>query len=231
MNALAAMLTATPVRARVAPFIVFVLLTFCQDWFGPAGRYFVYLLKTVVVAWMLWAVRAVVTEMRWRVSWEAVAVGAGVFVLWVGLDPLFAKLGLADSYPKLKLSGPPWNPMREWGDGAGMAWFFIVVRVAGSSIIVPMLEEVFFRSFLYRFIANPDFEREPLGRFAWKPFLITSAIFALEHREWLAGLLCGFAYQWLVCRKQRLGDAITAHAITNLLLGLWVVWRGAWHFW
>jgi hypothetical protein len=180
---------------------------------------------------MLRAVRAVVTERRWRVSWEAVVVGAGVFVLWVGLDPLLMKLGLAGSYPKLQLAGPAWNPMREWGEGAGMAWFFIVVRLAGSSLIVPMLEEVFFRSFLYRFLANPDFEREPLGRFAWKPFLITSAIFALEHREWLAGLLCGFAYQGLVCRKQRLGDAITAHAITNLLLGLWVVWRGAWHFW
>ena len=45
------------------------------------------------------------------------------------------------------------------------------------------------------------------------------------------GILCGFAFQGLVCWKKRLGDAMTAHAITNGLLGLWVVWRGAWHFW
>jgi CAAX prenyl protease-like protein len=63
------------------------------------------------------------------------------------------------------------------------------------------------------------------------PFLATSLIFGFEHQEWLPGIVCGFAYQGLVCWKKRLGDAITAHAVTNLLLGLWVVWRGEWKFW
>ena len=63
------------------------------------------------------------------------------------------------------------------------------------------------------------------------PFLATALIFGLAHNEWLAGILCGAAYQWLVLRKNRLGDALTAHAITNFLLGAWVVWRGAWNFW
>ena len=71
----------------------------------------------------------------------------------------------------------------------------------------------------------------PLGQFAWVPFLATSAVFGFTHREWLAGILCGFVYQGLVCWKKRLGDAMSAHAITNLLLGLWIVWKGAWHFW
>jgi CAAX prenyl protease-like protein len=62
-------------------------------------------------------------------------------------------------------------------------------------------------------------------------FLVTSLIFGLSHREWLAGILCGFSYQWLVIRKGHLGDAVTAHAISNLLLGLWVVYQGAWKFW
>jgi membrane protease YdiL (CAAX protease family) len=52
----------------------------------------------------------------------------------------------------------------------------------------------------------------------------------LAHNEWLSGFLCGLLYQWLVIRKQRLGDAITAHAITNFLLGMYVVVRGAWQF-
>jgi CAAX prenyl protease-like protein len=56
-------------------------------------------------------------------------------------------------------------------------------------------------------------------------------IFGFEHTQWLAGILCGFAYQGLVCRKKRLGDALTAHAITNGLLGLWIIWKGAWQFW
>jgi CAAX prenyl protease-like protein len=105
------------------------------------------------------------------------------------------------------------------------------VRVAGASFVVPQLEEVFFRSFLYRYLVKPDFQSVPLRHFAPAAFLLTSAVFAFEHQEWLPGLLCGFAYQGLVLRKKRLGDAITAHAITNFLLGVWVVWRGAWQFW
>jgi CAAX prenyl protease-like protein len=96
---------------------------------------------------------------------------------------------------------------------------------------VPIIEEVFWRSFVYRFVANLPFDCESLGRFVLRAFLLTSVFFGLEHREWLAGILCGFAYQGLVIRKRRLGDAIVAHAITNLLLGAWVVWRGAWRFW
>ena len=72
---------------------------------------------------------------------------------------------------------------------------------------------------------------QPIGQFLWMPFIITSVLFGFEHREWLAGILCGFTYQGLVCWKKRLGDAVTAHAITNFLLGLWVVHRNAWHFW
>jgi hypothetical protein len=106
-----------------------------------------------------------------------------------------------------------------------------MMRFAGSSIVVPPLEEVFFRSFLYRWIVTPDFETEPLGVFAWRPLVIVAVLFGVEHQQWVAGILCGFAYQWLVIRNKRLGDAITAHAITNVLLGVWVVTRGAWSFW
>ena len=231
MNSLTAILRRSPVTARVAPFVVFIVITFAQDWFGAAGRYWLYLAKTLAGAWMLWAVWPVVTEMRWKLSWQAVVVGIGVFVMWVGLDDLLVKLGLPNSYPKLKLSGAAWNPNDTFGAGSALAWFFIVVRIAGSSLVVPMLEEVFFRSFLYRYVTKVDFLSVSLGAFVLRSFLITSLLFGFEHREWLAGLLCGFAYQGLVCRMNRLGDAITAHAITNFLLGLWVVGRGAWQFW
>ncbi|MCL5098777.1 MAG: CAAX prenyl protease-related protein, partial [Candidatus Omnitrophica bacterium] len=93
------------------------------------------------------------------------------------------------------------------------------------------LEEVFYRSFLYRYLVQADFLQVPLGRFLWLPFLLTSMIFGSTHNEWLAGLLAGLAFQGLVCWTKRLGDAMTAHAITNFLLGLWVIWQGAWHFW
>ncbi len=124
-----------------------------------------------------------------------------------------------------------WNPHRQFGEGTALAWFFVVVRIAGSSIVVPPLEESFYRSFLYRYIARPDFQSVPLGKFLWAPFLLTGLVFGFGHYEWLAGILCAFVYQGLVCWKKRLGDAMTAHAITNCLLGFWIVWKGAWHFW
>jgi CAAX prenyl protease-like protein len=96
---------------------------------------------------------------------------------------------------------------------------------------VPPLEEVFYRSFLYRYVASNQFLDVPFNRFLPLPFLITAVVFGFAHNDWLAGMICGAAYQWLVLRKNRLGDAMTAHAITNFLLGIWVVWRGAWNFW
>ena len=97
--------------------------------------------------------------------------------------------------------------------------------------MVPPLEETFYRSFLYRYIVKADFMAVSLGTYARTPFLITCVIFGVVHAEWLAGILCGAAYLGLMIRTQRLGDAMTAHAITNFLLGVWVVWRGAWQFW
>lgn len=213
---------ASPVAARVAPFILFVALTACQGQLGESSRYWFYLAKTLVGAWLLWVVWPVVKEMRWAFSWEAVVVGVAVFAMWVGLDKF---------YPKWGNAGLPWNPHSQFGQGTALAWFFIVVRFVGPSLIVPPLEEVFYRSFLYRYIIKPDFLAVPLGTFHWMAFLATSALFGITHYQWLAGILCGFAYQGLVCRKKRLGDAMTAHAITNFLLGLWVVRNGAWHFW
>lgn len=235
----------SPIAARVAPFIVFILLTGCQGWFGESGRYWFYFAKSVVGAWLIWEMRPFVSELRLNFSWEAVAVGVGVLVMWVGIDgwyPSLNDLGRAVLNPILKLVGleswslkpssvaPLWNPHEHFAQG-GLAWFFVVMRIAGSSLVVPALEEVFYRSFLYRYVAKPDFQSVPLHSFLWMPFLVTAVIFGVSHHQWLAGILCGFAYQGLVIWKKRLGDAIVAHGITNSLLGLWVVWKGDWKFW
>ena len=121
---------------------------------------------------------------------------------------------------------------KQFGQGSLVGWFYVGVRVIGSSIVVPPLEEVFYRSFLYRYFVKLDFLAMPLGQFHALSFVITSVIFGLMHPDrWLAGILCGLAYQWLAIRKNRLGDAMTAHGVTNFLLGIWVLWKGAWSFW
>jgi len=213
----------SPEYARVAPFAIFVLLTALQGQFGEESRYWIYLLKTVVGAWLIWEMRPFVQEMRWRVSWEAIVVGIAVCAIWVGLDSL---------YPRLSKAEEVWNPLKQFGQGSLVGWFYVGVRVIGSSIVVPPLEEVFYRSFLYRYFVKLDFLAMPLGQFHALSFVITSVIFGLMHPDrWLAGILCGLAYQWLAIRKNRLGDAMTAHGVTNFLLGIWVLWKGAWSFW
>jgi CAAX prenyl protease-like protein len=213
---------ASPLLARVGPFAIFLGLTFLQGQLGEASRYWVYLGKTLAGLWLIWLTRPFVAEMKWAFNWQAVAVGVAVFAVWVGLN---------DFYPKFGQPGVPWNPNAQFGAGTALAWMFVGVRVLGSALVVPPLEEVFYRSFVYRYLAKADFQSVPLGAFAWVPFLVTSAVFGFAHYEWLAGILCGLAYQGLVCWKKRLGDAMTAHAITNFLLGVWVVGRGAWGFW
>ena len=71
----------------------------------------------------------------------------------------------------------------------------------------------------------------PLNRFHPTAFIVISLLFGLEHYQFVQGFLFGMAMQWLVINKNRLGDAIVAHAITNFLLGLWVVARHDWQFW
>ena len=226
---------ASPIVARVAPFLIFLALTVCQGEFGVASAYWFYFAKTIAGVWLILEMRPVVAEMRWTFSWEAVVVGVAVFAMWVGIsgewttqNSLWVKLGI--SHPPAE-PVRPWNPNEPFGSGSALAWLMIMTRILGSTFVVPPLEEVFYRSFLYRYIANQNFLSVPFNRFLPWPFLATAAVFGFSHNEWLAGILCGTAFQWLVIRKNRLGDAMTAHAITNFLLGVWIVWKHAWHFW
>jgi CAAX prenyl protease-like protein len=215
-----------PEYPRVAPFAIFLLLTAFQTESGDSSAtpYVLYLVKTIIGAWLIWEMRPFVAEMKWAFSWEAIAMGVAIFAVWVGLDGL---------YPRLSTPSPDgWNPNTQFGNGSTAAWGFIAVRILGSSLVVPPIEEVFYRSFLYRLLVRQNFLTMPLGQYHALSFFVTSIIFGLVHPDrWVAGILCGLGYQWLVIRKGRLGDAMTAHAITNFLLGLWVVWRGAWSFW
>lgn len=215
-------LRSTPLIARVLPFIIFAGLTALQGQFGESSKYWIYLGKTLIGVWLLWAIWPVVPEMRWKIGWEGIVVGVLVFVLWVGLDPF---------YRKFVNPGTPWNPHEEFGHGTVLAWMIILGRILGSTLVVPPLEEMFYRSFVYRYIIKADFTSVPLTQFQPVAFFVTCGLFGIVHREWLAGILCAMAYQWLVLRKGHLGEAMTAHAITNLLLGCYVVYKGAWQFW
>src|SRR5207247_2347787 len=143
---------------------------------GETGLYWIYLLKTVLIGAILWSSRSLIPEMRWKLTWEGLLVGAAVFVLWIKLGDAVHAAGLG-SFGEWRISAKPWNPVAHYGSSSPMAALFLTVRVMGSVLLVPPMEEVFYRSFIYRYLVRPDFQSVSLGHFAWMPFLGTLLLF------------------------------------------------------
>jgi CAAX prenyl protease-like protein len=56
-------------------------------------------------------------------------------------------------------------------------------------------------------------------------------VFTLAHTLWLGAVVAGLAYAWLYWRTGKLWVPVIAHAVTNGVLGVWVVMTGNWAFW
>jgi CAAX prenyl protease-like protein len=115
---------------------------------------------------------------------------------------------------------PPWR-----------ATCWLLFRVLGSVLTVPLAEELAFRGYLTRRLIRADFQEVPLGRFTWLSFLISSAVFGALHGRWLAGTLAGMIYALALYRRGRLADAVLAHATTNALIAAYVLTTGTWSLW
>jgi hypothetical protein len=92
----------SPEFARVAPLAIYAILGFFQDGFGPEAKYWAYIAKTLLGAWVLWQVRPFVQEMRWKAGLEAL--GVSIFTIWIGLGRRYLKLGARDSAQSSGLS-------------------------------------------------------------------------------------------------------------------------------
>jgi exosortase E/protease (VPEID-CTERM system) len=110
------------------------------------------------------------------------------------------------------------------------AWWFF--RFAGAVVVVPLAEELAFRGYLMRRVKGPEVEKVDPGRAGWLGLALSSLAFGLLHgSRWMEGVVAGLLYGHVYARRGRLGDAIVAHAITNLILLTLVVWTGDWRFW
>jgi uncharacterized protein len=96
---------------------------------------------------------------------------------------------------------------------------------------VPVMEELFWRSFLMRWIQQPVFEGLAPAQVGLKALLLSTFVFVLAHTLWLAAAIAGLAYALLYMRTGSLWTAVIAHAVTNGVLGVWVVMTGNWQFW
>jgi CAAX prenyl protease-like protein len=149
----------------------------------------------------------------------AVASGVVVFLLWIALDRGWAVV---------HRPGPGFIPLDAQGR---LDWPLCVLRLAGFALVVPLAEELFWRSFLLRWIDRRRFLELDPRRASLKAFAICSVLFALEHSQWLAGLVAGMIYTGVYTRTGNLRVPIVAHAITNATLGIWIVLTQSWSLW
>lgn len=145
--------------------------------------------------------------------------GLFVFVLWVNMDFPFAIIGSPQGFdPNIFADSSVRTAM-------------ILIRMAGAVIIVPVMEELFWRSFLARYLIDKDFWRVPIGVFTTSSFGISALLFGLEHNLFLAGIMAGICYNLLLYFTKSVSQCILSHALTNLCLGIYVLATGKWYFW
>jgi CAAX prenyl protease-like protein len=213
--------------ARILPFAAYVFFIVAADLlerlgFSAAELRWLYAVKIGAVTLVLAYFWREYRELKIifpgpKVTMVAIAVGVAVLVLWVNLNACWMVVGSASGF----------DPR----SGGQIDWALVLVRIAGAALVVPVMEELFWRSFLMRWIESSDFETVDPSQIGLRSFVFTVVLFGFEHNLWLAGMVAGVAYNALFMRHRTLWSPILGHAVTNGLLGIWVVSSENWSFW
>lgn len=170
------------------------------------------------------------TPIRWNHWWLGLIVGVVGIFQWVGMQLLLQKIAPTMFAPDLE---KVFDPAKTFENPA-IYWSFIAVRwIIGASIIVPIMEELFWRDYVWRTIIAPnDFKLAKVGEWEWKAFFGVAAVFAVVHGNWwLTSIVWALMISWLLLKTKSIGACIIAHATTNLLLGAYVLYTRDWSFW
>jgi len=218
---------------RILPFALFMVFVAAGSWIPPP----VPVPEGEIDSRWIFAARAIVAgaalvwlwhrfeELRFgaRMSWAdwllATAAGIVVLLIWITLDHGWVTFELNDGF----------DPRRH--GSSEIDWPITFFRLLGLAVVVPVAEELFWRSFLMRWVDRQDFLRVTPASVSVRALLISSALFALEHSQWLAGLIAGLVYGWIYMRSGKLWVPVIAHAVTNALLGAYILATGDWRFW
>ena len=215
---------------RLLPFVAFLALLALRGMAPADGRWgfdtrWLYGLNLLVVGGLLlawWREYGELDRQNLPGAGEcalSVAVGLLVFWLWIHLDAPWMQIGeSAAAFVPVDAQGQP-------------DWALIGVRWLGAALLVPVMEELFWRSFLMRWLQAPVFEGVDPRRVGFKAVALSTFVFMLAHPLWLAAIVAGLAYALLYRRSAKLWTAVIAHGVTNGALGLWVASTGQWQFW
>jgi CAAX prenyl protease-like protein len=211
----------------IAPMFTYVALSSLEgslpdpSWYPAA-----YAVKAAIVAGQMWWYRSTWRDLRPAPGPAplamAVAAGLVVIALWIGLD---------GHYPALPFMGGERTAFDPNVLSPAGKWAFIVVRFVGLVLLVPVFEELFWRSFLMRWLIDQEFWKVPIGRVTPLAAAISSAAFALAHPEWLPALLTGLIWAGLLWKTRSVSACVVSHFVANLALGIYVVTTQSWKFW
>lgn len=225
------MFFASPILFRALPFSVYILFLAINDLLlqllAPAFNdiRWLYAFRICVVAiligwfWREYSELNKAASLKLSAYLISILIGIVVFFLWILPYPAWA----------VTTDSVGFIPTNKAGDGLDFA--LLIIRLSGAALVVPVMEELFWRSFIMRWLHHQNFlQVNPalVGSFA---FFTTAALFAVEHSLWLAGLFAGLAYGWLYRREGNLWMPVIAHMVTNAMLGIWVITTKNWQYW
>lgn len=187
--------------------------------------YYLYPVKILVVAYLLYRYRSEYRELSFKdlstipTTLVVSCVGVLVFLLWIRMDWTLGAAATPSGFNPTLLSDRT------------VQIVMTLFRVGGAVLVVPLMEELFWRSFLIRYIIDSNFEQVRIGTFTWGSFLLTVVLFGAEHNYIYAGVMAGVVYNLVLYRTRSLAQCVLAHAVTNLALAVYVVFTGQWQFW
>jgi CAAX prenyl protease-like protein len=211
----------------IGPFVLFFVLLMTAEYLRPLGAW-EYPLRVVILTAALWVLSRHVIDLRVRSLVPSIAIGVAVFAIWIAPDLLFP--GYRQS---ILFSNSITGTLKSSVDEALRSNTAVLIfRSIRAVLLVPIIEELFWRGWLMRWLINPDFRQVPLGTYSRQAMIVTAVLFASEHGPyWDVGLIAGLIYNWWMVRTKSLGDCILAHAVTNAVLSGYVIATGAWQYW
>lgn len=216
--------------AYALPMLLFVLLLGVSSalkrpgaalWLA-APEFWVYPLQTLLCAAVLVYFRREYEFRRFRRPIFSILVALLVFVLWIAPQQFFGFPPRAVGFNPDTFSGEP-----------GLFWSTVVFRFIRLAVVVPFVEEIFWRGFLLRYLISEKFEAVPFGTFSRFSCAVVTVAFGCSHSlpDWPAALMTGALYNYLAYRTKSLTSCICAHGLTNIALGFWIFATKQWGFW
>jgi len=240
------LLAAYPWAVFVVPFAVYMLVGSLEpspdkpfSQLGFTIDYSAYpLVYTAKIVATLVAIAAVFPGYRqfpFRLSPLAFIVGVVGVVLWIGLCKLELEARLLGplGYDQIADLGrrPGFNPLAEMADRPALAYAFLAVRLFGLALVVPLIEEYFIRGFVMRFVIDADWPKVPFGTLTPTAAVAGTLLPMLMHpAELFAAAVWFTLVTWLMFKTKNIWDCVAAHAVTNGLLGAYVLATGEWQF-